>query len=499
MKADSEIFELIRKMSRSEKGYFKKFSSLQIPKGENNYIKLFDAIDSSGEIYDEAAVKERFKNEKFVKQLSVTKNYLYKNLLKSLNSFHYGSSINRKMREGLLSVEVLSGKGLYKQAYKLLMRLKEAAEANEKLIPLLDIISFETYLSRILLKPAEYGPLLEKLSLEEDKILKQHINLRDYKVLSDRMILLTTFEGLFTQDEIKAKAEEIMSQPLLEDESRALSVQAKIFYNHLKGSYYMAAGDNALAHAHTARLVSLLELPGEKSYERTFNYIITLQNYLYLSIELNLTEETDRNLVKFKALLSENRESFPDPVFAEIMSRYYILKLMLSVKKNDRSFNEELPAAEMLYREKGELIYPEDRIILASLIARTYFFYGLYEKALEWTNIILNFPNPDVRPDVQTGSRIMNLIIHYELGNNDLLEYIIKSTYRYLLKRKKLFEFEKIIFGFLKKTTAVHNEKELTTLLKNLREKLKELSEKKEPVQSLEYEYILRWIERRLG
>lgn len=84
MKPSKELFYLIKSLTKSEKRYFKLMSSLQT--GDKNYMKLFECIDEL-EDYDEEAVKEKLKNEKFIKHLPSEKNHLYKLILKSLRSF----------------------------------------------------------------------------------------------------------------------------------------------------------------------------------------------------------------------------------------------------------------------------------------------------------------------------------------------------------------------------------------------------------------------------
>ena len=57
-------------MTQSEKRYFKMFVS--VFEGKNKtYVKLYNAIDKQKE-YDEKALKEKFKNEPFVKHFAVT-------------------------------------------------------------------------------------------------------------------------------------------------------------------------------------------------------------------------------------------------------------------------------------------------------------------------------------------------------------------------------------------------------------------------------------------
>ncbi|MEQ1677052.1 MAG: hypothetical protein ABL876_10140, partial [Chitinophagaceae bacterium] len=46
-------------------------------------------------------------------------------------------------------------------------------------------------------------------------------------------------------------------------------------------------------------------------------------------------------------------------------------------------------------------------------------------------------------------------IAHYELGNFDLLEYLIKSVYRYMAKMENLSKVEEEVFAFLRRSFHV--------------------------------------------
>ena len=46
-------------------------------------------------------------------------------------------------------------------------------------------------------------------------------------------------------------------------------------------------------------------------------------------------------------------------------------------------------------------------------------------------------------------------MIHYELGNLDLLEYIIKSTFRYLNKKERDYAIENLILKHMRKLSRI--------------------------------------------
>src|ERR1035437_5648878 len=121
MRPSDHLFDLIRSLNPSEKRHFSLYAHRHIVGEENNYLKLFDAIDKQQE-YDEVALKKKFSHEKFVQQIHVAKNYLYSLILKSLNEYHSADSSNIQLRELLNSAEILFGKGLYKQSSKILRK-----------------------------------------------------------------------------------------------------------------------------------------------------------------------------------------------------------------------------------------------------------------------------------------------------------------------------------------------------------------------------------------
>ena len=110
MKTSTELFELIKSLTKTEKRYFK-LSASGFKKEDNNYLKLFNALDKQSE-YDEKKIVAQFPEEKFIKELRVTKKYLYKLITRSLISYHEESSVNSKLKYYLRCAEVLFEKGL---------------------------------------------------------------------------------------------------------------------------------------------------------------------------------------------------------------------------------------------------------------------------------------------------------------------------------------------------------------------------------------------------
>ena len=140
MTKKGNIFHLITSLSKSEKRYFK--TSLSEKAVNKNYVKLFNIIDKQTE-YDENEIRKVFKDEKFVKQLHVTKIYLTELILKNLRSYHSDKSINSKLINILNDIEILFDKELYDLAYYRIKKAEKLALDYERLPYLLEILSWK--------------------------------------------------------------------------------------------------------------------------------------------------------------------------------------------------------------------------------------------------------------------------------------------------------------------------------------------------------------------
>jgi hypothetical protein len=97
MKPSTELHDLIKSLTKSEKRFFKLHSALQ--SGDKNYLRIFDAIDKQ-KVYDEEALKKQFAKETFIKHLPSEKNHLYKLILKALRAYPRGEFGERDPEAG---------------------------------------------------------------------------------------------------------------------------------------------------------------------------------------------------------------------------------------------------------------------------------------------------------------------------------------------------------------------------------------------------------------
>jgi hypothetical protein len=158
---------------------------------------------------------------------------------------------------------------------------------------------------------------------------------------------------------------------------------------------------------------------------------------------------------------------------------------------------ELIPFIEEKLKEY-ELFLDRHRVLVFYYkIASLYFGSGNNEKSIDYLNKIINW-KMDLRTDLQCYARLLHLIAHYELGNVDLLEYLLKSVYRFMSKMQNLSIVEEKIFSFLR--SSFHSSpKKLKPQFEKLWSELKPLEKNRLESRAFMYLDIISWLESKIN
>ena len=127
------------------------------------------------------------------------------------------------------------------------------------------------------------------------------------------------------------------------------------------------------------------------------------------------------------------------------------------------------------------------------------FVTGNYHEALVNLNIILNNKKSNVRQDINSWTRIFQLLIHFEKGNTELLPYLIKSIYRDLLQKNKLYKTEKIFIQFIRhKLAPVKSKKDQIAAFKVLKDELMKACNDPLEAGFQENNIVINWLESKI-
>jgi len=495
MKPSTELFKLIKSLTKSEKRFFKLSSSLQA--GDKNYLKLFDFIEASHE-YDESALKDTFHNETFIKHLPSEKNHLYKLILKSLRAFHSEQSINSMLKQEIKNVEILYSKALYKECEKFVQRAKQTAAKYEKFYYWFELINWEKKLLDAAYEAGDFDMDLDKLVEEEEFVIARLRNLAEYTVIYSKISLIFRSGGFTRNEKEKKQVEDIADYHLIKGKNTALSTKAASICYYIKGLCAATNREYNDSFTFFNRTREILDNNPDIRADVSQRYLNTLIHLLRCHIDTGGYEAAENLIHEIRAL--EGKKGFNSTdIEVRIFANSYNLELTLLHKLGDFKGSVDLiPSIEEKQAGYEGKMSKEMELLLTYNKAYSYFGIGDLKLALQYLNIVLNDNEQNLRQDVYSFARLFNLILHYELENYDFLEYIIKSTNRYLSKQERDYEIEGTCIRYIRKLAKAPNSTYKIELLEGMKKEVDQLLEDHNERVVLEYFDLESWIDSKL-
>lgn len=487
-----ELVRLILSLTKSEKRYFKIFSSLQ--GGEKSYLKLFDVIEKL-EDYNEEKIKKVLAKEDFVNRLPAVKNYLYGQILKSLRLNYIGTTVDSQLKEMTEDIAILFDKRLFKQCSKILEKAKELAKVNEQTLQLIELNMWDEKIRMEILSPDKFEKTLLSSLNEEIQLLEIQKNVAEYRNLYHQIVVINKkIKEARTEEELQ-QFQKIINHPLLLSFKSAESFDAKNYYYSIHLLYNHAKGDNEEFLIIAQKHLELLESFPQKIIEKPKMYIAALNNILLGKIHLHDYNGFDKILNKLRGipLKSANIE-----VNRFVSSHIFEMVMYLDTGEFTKSIAVRENIIEGI-KKYGDKINAIEEITLLYNLFYSYFGTGEFSKALGIINKLLNEYQKELRYDIQSAVRILNLILHYELGNSRLLENNAISAYRFLYKSKRLYKLENIVLNFIrKKMHHIYTPKDQIEAFIELRKEFMELSEHPYEKKAFEYFDYISWLDSKI-
>jgi len=470
MKKSDRLHRLIKSLTQNEKRFFKIFASRHIIGNKSNYVKLFESIDKLY-VYDEKKLRSIVKKEKFSGYLSAAKNYLYNLILECLDFYHKDSSIDRQISKYINIARVLTEKRLDEDGLKLIDKARKLSEEYnrfENIVPLM-LLQKNTGFNRDTMTA-------EKLNNYYKEIFSAVNRLRTKLELNktrDELFLQRRRKGHIKNEEKQASLSLFYSNPYFRDFSKIDSLDANIYYLLTKIEYARIVRDKKMGRFYAKKLIAVFDLHVNRIADNINEYIYVLGIFIGERWYMDNRNEVDailKKLFSIPALIG--KKAVTNDVRVKIFEHYYTGMTDVALKFKDYEGAISLiQKAEREIKKFEKQMTPSVNISLKSNIACIYFGAGNLKQALKWCNAALNDPT-QLREDVLYKVRILNLLIHFELGNQLILPNLIKSTYRYLGQRKIAYQFEDIFLKHLRLLLRAETKTEQRALFIQLREKL---------------------------
>jgi len=479
-------------MKSSEKRYFKLRVQADKKNANPKFLQLFNQIERQA-AYDEQAI-EKVAHYLTKGQLSNLKASLYSKILTSLKYYNISSSPDMQTRELVDHAQLLFDRSLYQQCDDVLNKALGMAQKTGNLELQLMILKWKkNVLSQTVGRSniERVNAIIEQVRMVNNRI--NNINIFTNLQLQLNSLYLKT--GYIRNEADNKNVRHIFYSTLPEINEEELSLAEKSSLFSLYIDFYFFIQDFKSAYKYAKKWENLfsnksLIYANLETYIKTLNSLMIAQSRISAYSDFIKTKRKLRDLRRLPAIqINEN-------INLKLFKYSYVHEFNGLFMTGD--FSHGVHLMKKIKPRIDEYIARLDshsRLIMYYKIACLYVGYSNFAEALIWLNRIFNTEQKVMREDIHGFSRILSLICHYELGHTDILDYHVRSTYRFLMKRENLQQYHKYILNFLKNLNPNISEKEMIEQFEKLRQQLIPLEVNPYEKRAFIYFDIISWLE----
>lgn len=452
MKISEHLHALVHSLNKYETGYCLKYFRQVSGKPLPDYGKLFVAIRKQP-TYDQVVLKEQFSEGKSAGHFAVLKKQAYRQTLEALARFHFSRSEFAQTFEGMRKVELLYHRGLNEQASHILKRLKRKVRQDGNESGFLMLLKWEQRLIKSLRHPYADAEYLAGINAEEKAALN---------ILQEEQ---RQWEGLWKVEHLAETRGSYPTAP-----ARAQLADWKASYSgklpemasrraridHYRGmvSYYYLHDQEQLR-PHTEALMAQYAARPERLKWEWAPYFSAMTMLIF-------TEIQQRDFVRALELLQRAIGIFPDlsHVAGHLVRKasYTFMNLELRCYAGLGQFEaglRRLSAFPKAMRHYTNRYLESGQISILSNMAWIYMEAGRSKDALYWLQVALGRPRKGAGFHYAHKAQIMQLVLHYELGNFELLGRLVTAFERFIRGRRAPSMYDQQLIDFF---GAVHQD-----------------------------------------
>lgn len=493
-RSNDALFLLIKSLEKSEKRNFKLFATRNTESDNLKTVQLFDALDKMEEYNEPLLLK---KNPSIAKQqLSNLSANLYKQILSSLRLIKDEDNIDIQLHEQMDHARILYNKGLYLQSLHVLDKMKKLATANQQVTYQMQILFFEKKIEALYLTRS-IESRADEIN-EESKIAAEKIaNITMLSSLALKLYSWYIKNGHARSQKDEETIRGLFSAGLPNKDFVANGFYEKLYLAQSQCWQAFICRDFLMYYRYAQKWVDCFADEPSMLPIETMHYIKGIHNLMGAHFNLQNATKLRQTILQF--------EQFAETEIAQnnhnntVQSFTYLYTAKINLHFIEGRFTEGLAfIPDLIAQLKQHENYLDNHRVLIFYykIAALYFGSGDNDAAIDYLNKIINW-KVDLRTDLQCYSRLLQLIAHYELGNYDLVEYLIKSVYRFMAKMENMSTVDEELFKFLRRSFHIE-QKNIKPELEKLLGVLKQQEGNAFETRAFVYLDFISWIESKL-
>lgn len=490
------LLEVIRSLTKAEKRNFKLYAERNHKGASLLFVQVYDILERFNK-YDEKLLLKKIPKLKKT-QLSNIKSHLYKQILASLRRIDRKTELDITIRDQLDYSRILYNKGLYKASLALLSKTKYLAWDNGYFSSALSALEFEKFIESQYITGSMY-PKAEQITQQTADLMQKLTLTHKLSNLSLSMYAYYLQHGHIKIGPIYDEVTQHFTSKLPDVEYKSMDFYQKLYFTQSHAWYCIMIQDFPNNYKHAKRWVDLFdEYPRKKQSETTL-YIKGLHNVLSALFMNSATKKFLKHYDKLMLFekVDQRKTTINEKSQLTLYQTIHTIHKIYLTALYSKSLKYLKPIEELI--NNNPYHWDNHRIlVLKYKIACVYFGASKHNQAITILNLIINKNYSSIRQDIQCYARILNLAAHFNLGNETLVSYQIRSVYRFLLKMDQQEKVLQEIFKFLRKTTNILPS-QLKTEFRKLRAKLRPLSKDPKERRPFIYFDIISWLDSRIN
>ncbi|MBK9255666.1 MAG: hypothetical protein IPM42_09290 [Saprospiraceae bacterium] len=485
------LIELIRSLTKAEKRSFRLYTTRQNNADDKLFILLFDYIETNKNYQEELLLQKYPQIKK--SQLSNIKANLLKHLLSVLRHLYKDSCEEMIILEMLDHARIFQSKGIHKASLDILEKAKKHALKYDVLLPALLAINEERLIESNYITGSTASKA-NQLKSESESIMKRLKIQNDLANLSVILYSMYLKYGYVRDKKDFEFIKEFFEIHLPKIDPLELNFHSRIYYFQSCVWFYHMAQDFLNYYKFSKKWTDTFESEPEMIRSEKILYLKGMHNTLnalYMANKADKFVYAYQEFTRFGNMNSDTFDINETSVF-ELFRYIHLLNKIFLTGEYDQGVLEIRELTEVL--KSNRFHWDINRLMVFYYkVACVYFGADDFGKSLDYLHKINNSPIQNIREDVQCFARILSLICHFELGNEVLVSYQIKSVYRYLSKMENLQSVQKEILSFIRKTPQLYP-KNLKSEFIKLRSKLMKYAEDPYEKRPFLYLDIISWL-----
>lgn len=490
-----QLIQLIQSLTKAEKKSFRIYANRTNSAGDQLYMQLFDYIDGC-KTYNEAELLKKIPLIKKA-QLSNIKANLAKQILANLRLLHKNENIDIHIREMLDYTEILQSKGMTLAALDMLDKARKLAKSHQKAMLRYEILDIERKIETQYITGSSAKKASE-ININSDKLLKKVHLLDKLSNLSLMIYGMYLKYGYVRSQRDYEQVRDFFFSNLPEIKPDKIGLYERIYYFQSYVWFYHMTQDFVNYYKYSQKWVEVFREHPFLIKDDPILYLKGVHNALNALYMANKRERFQH----YFALYCEHESAYGDKMSVNHLASYFLFKYVHLLNGIFLSGNYEQGVKDIseLTQALDHSNYQWDTnrvMVFYYKIACVYFGADDYDSALTYLNKINHSPIGGLREDIQCFARILSLISHYELGNEFLLKYQIKSVYRFLSKMEEMQAVQKEILSFIRRTPEM-NRKDIMQEFIQIRAKL--VKYQSDPYERRPFLYldIIAWLDSKI-